>query len=210
MSESEGIVVDFNSNDTFSKIKSAVEAEPIEAEPVEPKPKRKPSTKKIIVEPVDDEPVEDKPKPKRKPSTKKIIVEPVEDEPIEAEPVEDIEDIKPKAKPKRKPSKIIVEDLKPEPVVVEEAPKKNIKTLEQIDCPKCEKPMTKTTLRYHHDKTCPGEKVNREDIPVKKRAIKEKIVEVPKLEKSTLYKDRLNEQIKLKKENIKKLASHIA
>ena len=113
-------------------------------------------------------------------------------------------------KPTRKPSNIIVEDLKPEPVVVEEAPKKNIKTLEQIDCPKCEKPMTKTTLRYHHDKTCPGEKVNREDIPVKKRTIKEKVVEVPKVEKSTLYKDRLNEQIKLKKEHIKKLASHIA
>ena len=203
MSESEGgILVDFNANDTFSKIKSAVEAEPIEAEPVEPKPKRKPSTKKIIVEPVEDEPVEDiKPKPKRKPSTKKII---------EAEPVEDIEDIKPKPKPKRKPSKIIVEDLKPEPVViVEEAPKKNIKTLEQIDCPKCEKPMTKTTLRYHHDKTCPGEKVNREDIPVKKRAIKEKVVEIPKVEKST-YKDRLNEQIKIKKEHIKKLATQIA
>ena len=69
--------------------------------------------------------------------------------------------------------------------------------------------MTKTTLRYHHDKSCPGEKINREDIPVKKRVIKEKVVEVPKVEKSTLYKDRLNEQIKLKKENIKKLASHI-
>ena len=42
MSESEGgILVDFNANDTFSKIKSAVEAESIEAEPVEPKPKPK-------------------------------------------------------------------------------------------------------------------------------------------------------------------------
>ena len=184
MSETEGILVDFNSNDTFSKIKSAVEAEPVEAEPVEPKPK-----------------------PKRKPSTKKIIVEPVEPEPVEPEPV-DIEDIKPKAKAKRKPKKeIIIEDLTPEPVV---EVKKNIKTIEQVDCPKCEKPMTKTTLRYHHEKSCPGEKVNREDIPVKKRVIKEKVVEVPKVEKSTLYKDRLNEQIKLKKEHIKKLASHIA
>ena len=158
------IIVDFNTNDTFSKIKSAVEAEP------EPKPKRK-STKKDInaepveAEPVEAEPVEDiKPKPKRKPKAK----EPVE--PVE--PVEDIEDIKPKAKPKRKPSKIIVEDLKPEPSPVEVKPepasKKNIKTLEQVDCPKCEKPMTKQTLRYHHEKSCPGEKINREEIPVKK------------------------------------------
>ena len=202
MSESEGILVDFNSNDTFSKIKSVVEAEPIEEEVI-PKPKRKPSKKDITAEPVEAEPVEDKPKLRR--STKKIIVEPVE-----PEPVEDIEDIKPKAKAKRKPKKeIIVEDLTPVIEPVAEV-KKNIKTLEQVDCPKCDKPMTKTTLRYHHDKTCPGEKVNREDIPVKKRTIKEKVVEVPKVEKSTLYKDRLNEQIKLKKEHIKKLASHIA
>ena len=186
----------------FSKIKSAVEAGPIEEE-VKPKPKRKPSKKDINSEQVEAEPVEDKPKLKR--STKKIIVEPVE-----PEPVEDIEDIKPKAKAKRKPKKeIIVEDLTPVIEPVAEV-KKNIKTLEQVDCPKCDKPMTKTTLRYHHDKTCPGEKVNREDIPVKKRTIKEKVVEVPKVEKSTLYKDRLNEQIKLKKEHIKKLASHIA
>ena len=70
--------------------------------------------------------------------------------------------------------------------------------------------MTKTTLRYHHDKTCPGEKVNKEKLPVKKRIIKEKTVEIPKVEKSNLYKDRLNEQIKLKKESMKKLASNIA
>ena len=150
MSKTEGILVDFNSNDTFSKIKSVVEAETVEAEAVEPKAKAK-----------------------RKPSTKKIIVEP-----IEADPVEDIEDIKPKAKAKRKPKKeIIVEDLTPEPVVEVLTPepvvevKKNIKTIEQVDCPKCDRPMTKTTLRYHHDKSCPGEKINREDIPVKKELL---------------------------------------
>ena len=70
--------------------------------------------------------------------------------------------------------------------------------------------MTKTTLRYHHEKTCPGEKANKEELPVKKRIIKEKVVEIPKVEKSNLYKDRLNEQIKLKKESMKKLASNIA
>ena len=207
MSESEGILVDFNSNDTFSKIKSVVEAESVE---VKPKPKRKPSKKDITDEPVEAEPVEDKPKLRR--STKKIIVEPVEPELV------DIEDIKPKPKAKRKPKKeIIVEDLTPEPVV-EETPepvvevKKNIKTIEQVECPKCEKPMTKTTLRYHHEKSCSGEKINREDIPVKKRVVKDKIPEViePKLDKSALYRDRLNQQMKIKKEAIKKLATHIA
>ena len=199
-----GILVDFNSNDTFSKIKSAVEAEPIED--IKPKPKRKPSKKDIIAEAVEAEPIEDiKPKPKRKP-TKKIIVEPVET-------FEDIEDIKPKAKATRKPKKeIIIEDLTPviEPVEDIKPVEKNIKTLEQVDCGKCGKQMTKTTLRYHHEKTCPGEKVNKEELPVKKRIIKEKVVEIPKVEKSNLYKDRLNEQIKLKKESMKKLASNIA
>ena len=200
-----GILVDFNNNDTFSKIKSVVED--IEDKP---KPKRKSTKKDIIVEPVEEEAIE---KPKLKRTTKKnIIVEPVE--PIET--FEDIEDIKPKAKPKRKPKKeIIIEDLTPviEPVEdIKPVEKKNIKTLEQVDCGKCGKQMTKTTLRYHHEKTCPGEKINKEELPVKKRIIKEKekAVEIPKVEKSNLYKDRLNEQIKLKKESMKKLASNIA
>ena len=193
-----GILVDFNSNDTFSKIKSAVEAEPIED--IKPKPKRKPSKKDIIAEAVEAEPIEDiKPKPKGKP-TKQIIVEPVDT-------FEDIEDIKPKAKATRKPKKeIIIEDLTPviEPVEdIKPVEKKNIKTLEQVDWGKCGKQMTKTTLRYHHEKTCPGEKVNKEELPVKKRIIKEKVVEIPKVEKSNLYTDRLNEQIKLKKESMK-------
>ena len=65
------IIVDFNNNDTFSKIKNQVE---------EPKTNRK-STKKIIAEHVEvveaveaAEPIEDiediKPKPKRKPTKK--------------------------------------------------------------------------------------------------------------------------------------------
>ena len=82
-----------------------------------------------------------------------------------------------------------------------------------VDCEKCGKQMTKTTLRYHHDKTCPGEKVNKEELPVKKRVVKDKIPPVviePKPDKATTYKDRLNEQIKIKKESIKKLATNIA
>ena len=148
------IIVDFNNNDTFSKIKNQVQE--IEDKP---KPKRK-STNKIIAEQVEAvEAVEDiediKPKPKRKP-TKQIIVE--ESEEPEQEP-----------KPKRKSTKkIIVENLKPPEPVIEEPEKKNIKPLQMVDCEKCGKQMTKTTLRYHHDKTCPGEKVNKEEQPVKK------------------------------------------
>ena len=201
------IIVYFNNNDTFSKIKNKVQEIESQVQEIEdkPKPKRK-STKKIIAEQVEAvETVEDiKPKPKRKP-TKKISIEETEEQ---VEAVEDIEDIKPK--PKRKPSKkITIEDLKPEPepVPVEEAPKQNIKTLEQVECPKCEKPMTKTTLRYHHDKTCPGEKVNKEEKPVKKRVVKDKTPEV--IEPIT-YKERLNQNIKIKQESIKKLAANIA
>ena len=61
--------------------------------------------------------------------------------------------------------------------------------------------MAKTTLRYHHDKTCPGEKVNKEQLPVKKRIVKDKTPEViePKPDKAITYKDILNEQIKIKR-----------
>ena len=69
-------------------------------------------------------------------------------------------------------TKIIVEDIKPPEPVIEEPGEKNIKTLDMIDCDKCGKQMTKTTLRYHHDKTCPGEKVNTEELPVKKELLK--------------------------------------
>ena len=200
------IIVYFNNNDTFSKIKNKVQEIENLVQEIEdkPKPKRK-STKKIIAEQVEAvEAVEDiediKPKPKRKP-TKKIIIE----------ESEDIEDIKPK--PKRKPTKkIIVEDIKPPEPVIEEPEKKNIKTLEMVDCEKCGKQMTKTTLRYHHDKTCPGEKVNKEELPVKKRVVKDKTPEViePKLDKTAIYRERLNQQMQIKKESIKKLATNIA
>ena len=70
------IIVDFNNNDTFSKIKNQVQE--IEDKP---KPKRK-STKQIIAEQVE-------------------VVEAVE----AAEPIEDIEDIKPKPKRKNQLNK---------------------------------------------------------------------------------------------------------
>ena len=67
------IIVDFNNNDTFSKIKNEVQESGDK-----PKPKRKATKKNIIVEQVEVveavEAVEDiediKPKPKRKPTKK--------------------------------------------------------------------------------------------------------------------------------------------
>ena len=118
--------------------------------------------------------------------------------------------------PKKRTTKknnIIVEEVEP----VEEP--KNTKTLELVNCDKCGKQMTKKTLRYHHDKNCPGEKIDKQALPVKKRSVKkETVVDIPKevIEvevnkriENTL-KDRLNERMKVKQENIKKLASQIA
>ena len=83
-----------------------------------------------------------------------------------------------KAKRKPQPKKIEVKEI---PEVKEQEPteetkettewiKNQVKTLEQVKCDTCEKDMTKRTLRYHHK--CPGEVVNREEVPVKKRVKK--------------------------------------
>lgn len=76
---------------------------------------------------------------------------------------------------------IVVEDAIPVEEVkqpVEEV--KNTKTLELVNCDKCGKQMTKNTLRYHHDKNCPGLKVNKETLPVKKRTVKQAVENIPK------------------------------
>ena len=89
-----------------------------------------------------------------------------------------------------------------------------------VECDKCGKQMTKTTLRYHHDKNCPGEKINKESLPVKKRVVKqpqskiggylEKTPLLGRAPETTTYKDILNDKLKLKRESISKLASQIA
>jgi len=151
-------------------------------EPKEVKPKAKRTSKKnnIIVEdikpvieepiqPVEEPPVEDVIKPKAKPkrtSKKNIVVEPIEEvESVEEPPVEEV-----KPKPKRASNKnnIIVEDIKPVEEVEPVEPK-NIKTLEMVQCEQCNKKMTQNTLRYHHDKNCPGQPVDKKALPVKRR-----------------------------------------
>ena len=130
---------------------------------------------------------EPKPKPKRKAAAKKIKVEPI---------------IEPEPEPVKEPE--------PEP-----EPKVETKIDELVKCPNCEKQMTKRTLRYNH-KTCPGKKIDRNEIPVKKRekTVVEKNISIPEeiIEKEVnkRIQDKLLQKIRVKEEKIKKLSSQIA
>ena len=70
--------------------------------------------------------------------------------------------------------------------------------------------MTKTTLRYHHDKNCPGRPVDTKSLPVKRRIKKEQPSETKIEAKQPTYHDKLNERIKKRSESISKLALQIA
>ena len=78
-----------------------------------------------------------------------------------------------------------------------------------VQCEKCNKKMTKNTLRYHHEKNCKGEPIDTKAIPVKRR-IKSK--EEPKIEakQPNSYRDKLNQSLKKRSESISKLALQIA
>ena len=71
--------------------------------------------------------------------------------------------------------------------------------------------MTKNTLRYHHEKNCPGRPIDKKTLPVKRRIKKEEPSE-PKREviRQPTYHDKLNERIFKKSESISKLALQIA
>ena len=132
-----------------------------------PKPKRKSKKKEIIdnnkPDALDDiinetpeiviEKTEEvvKEKVKRKPRIKKIIETP---EKVEEKVEEKIEEK--------------VEDK------VEEKKPKKIKTVELEKCTQCGKEMTLRTLRYTHPKMCAGKKIDRNEIPVKRRITKSK------------------------------------
>ena len=108
----------------------------------------------------------------------------VEAKPVEANPVEDVP-VKPKKprvkKPKPEPVvEPVVEPVKAaeaEPIVEgiqtvsidAEIPKKDVKTLELVQCDKCNRKMTERTLKYAHEDKCPA--LN----PTKPRTRKSKI-----------------------------------
>ena len=55
--------------------------------------------------------------------------------------------------------------------------------------------MTKNTLRYHHEKNCPGKPIDK-NLPVKRRIKKEETKVEPKLEaRQPTYRDKLNERL---------------
>ena len=159
-----------------------------------------------------------KPKPKRKPPVKKPKV--VEETVAVVEPI-------PEPTPEPVVEQLPKGVLEPSSKVEQPSdPQKKVKTLELVECPSCHKQMTKRTLRYDHHKICPGEKVDREQIPVQRR-IKKEVVEtkqppapmripediieqeVKKRIQSSIQ-DRMQQRLKLKEERIKKLASQIA
>ena len=80
-----------------------------------------------------------------------------------------------------------------------------------VECEKCNKQMTKNTLRYHHDKNCKGKPVDK-NLPVKRRIKKEETKSETKLEtiRQPTYRDKLNERLKKRSESISKLALQIA
>ena len=49
-----------------------------------------------------------------------------------------------------------VEELINKIEVLEELPKKNVKTVELVECPKCGKKVTERTLKYSHQAVCPA------------------------------------------------------
>ena len=68
-----------------------------------------------------------------------------------------------------------------------------------VECEKCLKQMTKNTLRYHHDKNCPGQPIDKKNLPVKRRIKKEEPKVEPNIEaKQPTYRDKLNERLKTK------------
>ena len=57
---------------------------------------------------------------------------------------------------------------------------------------KCNKKLTKTTLRYHHENKCPGKPIDTKSLPVKRRIKKEEPKIEAKLEaKQPTYHDKL-------------------
>jgi hypothetical protein len=96
--------------------------------------------------------------PKKKRAPRARSVKPKKREPVEVEEVP-------------QPAEPVVEIVEA-PVVVEEAeekPKKQVKTLELVECEKCGKKLTQRTLKYSHQAVCPGNNPPAEAVQKPKR-----------------------------------------
>ena len=201
------IMEEKNDDEQLNQIKEEIRKEesttPVVQTEVKTKPKRKPKTTKA------QEP-EVKPdiEPKKSESDNEFFVEESSEPSLNA--------IERKVEPPKEE-----QSLNQEPPPKEEQPKK-VKTVELVKCEKCGKEMTKRTLRYDHEKTCPGKPIIREAVPVKRRTVIDKkeqdSADIPedviesevKKRIQNMAQERLNTRIKAKEERIKKLSAHIA
>lgn len=196
----EEIVVEF---DDFSKIKKEVNN-------IDTYDDKNDNNEVEVIDNNNNNEIKEKKVRKPRATKKNIIVEEVK--PIEEDKPVIIEEVKP----------VVIEEVKP----IEEEVKstKKIRTQELVECDKCSKQMTKKTLRYFHEKSCPGVVIDKETLPVKKRTIKKDNVEninninIPeevienevKKRIEYRYQEKIKEKLKKKEENIKKLAAQIA
>jgi hypothetical protein len=150
----------------------------LNAEPSEPVEKQEDEIPTEIEKPSETlvEQIEPPKAKKQRAPRKKKEVEP-EPEPEPEPEITKIEPIK-KVKASRKKK---VEEVNHEPIIEVEQPKeveqskvenKNIKTIELVKCDKCNKQLTKRTLKYSHQSVCPAMK------PATKPAKVEKVEQV--------------------------------
>jgi len=145
-------------------------------------------------------------------------------------PITDIEEVpqeqpKPKAKrqPRPKAKKEIEEELNviipvepadlpapvqatPEPVAEPEKPKENIKTIELVACPKCNKKLTAKTLKYSHERICPATKQSEQVEEVFKPVARAKPAAQPPQQEPPVH-ERIR-RMNNRKENYKNLVIH--
>ena len=131
---------------------------------------------------------------------------------------------KPKRQPRARPKKEIEEELNviipvepadlpapvqaaPEPIAEPVKPKENIKTIELVACPKCDKKLTAKTLKYSHERVCPATKQAEQVEEVAKPVARAKqVAQTPQQEPPVHERIR---RMNNKKENYKNLIIHV-
>jgi hypothetical protein len=137
-------VIEFPNSEPLPNVEPPVVAPPAVAPPVvEPPVVEPPAVEPPAVEPSTAEPVV----AVKKRAPRARTVKPKKDlEPVQEEiPVE----VKVEEPPPPPPPPAVVEEP------VEEPPKKNVKTVELVECEKCGKKLTQRTLKYSHPAVCP-------------------------------------------------------
>ena len=128
------------------------EEQPVPVVAAEAPPPAEPAEPEANAEPV----ASAEPKKKRAPRARSV-------KPKKREPVE-VEEMPQPAEP--------VVEIVQAPISVEEAeekPKKQVKTLELVECEKCGKKLTQRTLKYSHHAVCPGNNPTAEAVQKPKR-----------------------------------------